>query len=251
MSEEIAVVIGSTGGLGAALLEGLTKTGQFSRVVGVSRRGGSNLAAPPDLVPLLNNVPPLADIPLLDLTDANSIERCANALAALGTIRLVINATGLLHNDRVKPEKSLRDLDAAQMAELFAINAIGPALLMKYFLPLLPRDGRSVFASLSAKVGSIGDNHLGGWYSYRASKAAQNQLVRTAAIELKRRAPEAICVALHPGTVDTGLSRSFAKTGLDVQTPTQSATQLIAVIGQLTAAHSGGFFDYKAEALPW
>lgn len=241
MSEVVAVVIGSTGGIGAALLEGLThgapstlsSTGRFESVLGVSRYGGTH------------------GLPPLDLTDAQSIERCAQALAALGTIRLIINATGLLHNERVKPEKSLRDLDAAQIAEVFAINTIGPALLIKHFLPLLPRDGRSVFATLSAKVGSIGDNQLGGWYSYRASKAAQNQLVRTAAIELKRRAPEAICVALHPGTVDTGLSQSFAKTGLDVQTPTQSATQLLQVIDQLTSAQSGGFFNYKGEALPW
>jgi NAD(P)-dependent dehydrogenase (short-subunit alcohol dehydrogenase family) len=256
MSEVIAVVIGSTGGIGAALIDTLNQRQieretqpqtdretsetssivhrlRFDRVVGVSRRQS------------------VQSLPTIDITDEQSIERCARGLADLGTIRLVINATGLLHNERVKPEKSLRDLNAAQMAELFAINSIGPALLMKYFLPLLPRDGRSVFATLSAKVGSIGDNQLGGWYSYRAAKAAQNQLVRTAAIELKRRAPEAICVALHPGTVDTGLSASFAKAGLDVQTPAQSAAQLIEVIDHLTAAQSGGFFNYKAEALPW
>jgi NAD(P)-dependent dehydrogenase (short-subunit alcohol dehydrogenase family) len=137
------------------------------------------------------------------------------------------------------------------MAHAFAINAIGPALLMKHFLPLLPRSGRSVFATLSAKVGSIGDNHLGGWYSYRASKAALNQLVRTAAIELSRRQPQAICVALHPGTVATPLSSPFAKSGLQVQAPDLAAQRLLAVIDALTAEDSGGFFNHQGERLPW
>ena len=123
------------------------------------------------------------------------------------------------------------------MAHAFAINAIGPALLMKHFLPLLPRSGRSVFATLSAKVGSIGDNHLGGWYSYRASKAA-----------LK---PQAICVALHPGTVATPLSSPFAKSGLQVQAPDLAAQRLLAVIDALTAEDSGGFFNHQGERLPW
>ena len=108
-----------------------------------------------------------------------------------------------------------------------------------------------MFATLSARVGSIGDNRLGGWYSYRASKAALNQFIRTAAIELNRRSPNAICVALHPGTVDTGLSSSFAKTGLDVQTPELAADRLLEVIAKLTANDSGGFFDYKGEPIIW
>jgi NAD(P)-dependent dehydrogenase (short-subunit alcohol dehydrogenase family) len=105
----------------------------------------------------------------------------------------------------------------------FAANAIGPALLMKHFWPLIPKEGKSVFATLSTKVGSIGDNHLGGWYSYRASKAALNQIVRTTAIELKRRRPEAICVALHPGTADSNLSAPFSKAGLAVHSPAAAA----------------------------
>ena len=137
------------------------------------------------------------------------------------------------------------------MAHAFAVNAIGPALLMKHFLPLLPRSGRAVFASLSAKVGSIGDNRLGGWYSYRASKAALNQLVHTAAIELARRQPEAICVVLHPGTVATRLSQPFSKSGLEVQTPAASAARLLATIDGLSASDSGGFFNHRGEALPW
>ena len=122
---------------------------------------------------------------------------------------------------------------------------------MKHFLPLLPKQGKAVFATLSAKVGSIGDNRLGGWYSYRASKAALNQLVHTAAIELHRSQPEAICVALHPGTVATGLSAPFAKTGLDVLSPAAAATRLLAVLDGLVATDSGGFFNHDGNTLPW
>ena len=189
--------------------------------------------------------------PPLDLTSEASIAAAAAFVSEQGTPGLIIDATGVLQSESIKPEKSWRELDAAQMAASFAINAIGPALVMKHFLPLLPREGRAVFATLSARVGSIGDNRLGGWYSYRASKAALNQLVRTAAIELTRRSPNAICVALHPGTVNTGLSASFTKTGLDVQTSERAADQLLEVIRGLKPTDSGGFFDYKGETIVW
>ena len=225
----IAVVIGATGGIGNALMLALAQHAAYSAVIGLSRS-----SAPP-----------------LELTSEESVAAAAAFIAAQGTPRLIIDATGVLQSETVKPEKTWRELDAAQMARSFAINAIGPALVMKHFLPLLPREGSAVFATLSARVGSIGDNRLGGWYSYRASKAALNQLVRTAAIELNRRAPSAICVALHPGTVATGLSASFAKTGLEVQTPEHAAEQLLAVISRLTTSDSGGFFDYKGETIAW
>eukprot|EP00435_Cladocopium_sp_Y103_P076850 s1_g589.t1 len=166
-------------------------------------------------------------------------------------VRLVIDATGLLHNENLKPEKSLAQLDGDQLAQLFAVNATGPALLLKHFLPILPREGKSVFATLSAKVGSIGDNQLGGWHGYRASKAALNQFVRTAAIELKRRKPEAICVALHPGTVATKLSDPFTNKRANVQTPEESASNLLTVVDGLSPEQSGGFFAYDGMALPW
>ena len=191
----------------------------------------------------------------LEITDESQI---ASAAAVVGQLidqgmplRLVIDATGFLHGSGFEPEKSWRQLDAAHMAHAFAINAIGPALLMKHFLPLLPRSGKAVFATLSAKVGSIGDNRLGGWYSYRASKAALNQLVRTAAIELARQKPQAICVALHPGTVDTALSSRFAKSGLDVQQPDEAAARLLTVIDGLSAKDTGAFFNHRGETLPW
>jgi NAD(P)-dependent dehydrogenase (short-subunit alcohol dehydrogenase family) len=224
---DLAVVVGSAGGLGAALV-GALATGGW-QVVALGR--GSD--------------------PALDLLDEGSIAGAAAHVARLGVPRMVVNATGFLHGGGFMPERSWRDLDAAHMAHAFAVNAIGPALLMKHFLPLLPRQGRSVFATLSARVGSIGDNRLGGWYAYRASKAALNQIVRTASIELKRRAPEAVCVALHPGTVATGLSAPFARAGLEMRAPEEAAAALLAVIGALTAADSGGFFDHKGAAVPW
>jgi NAD(P)-dependent dehydrogenase (short-subunit alcohol dehydrogenase family) len=230
----MAVVLGASGSIGAALLAELQSSGGFDRVVGLSRHS----------------------VPALDLTDESSIQAAATHVATLLkqdglALTLVLDATGMLHTPTHQPEKSLAQLDPAHMAQSFAINAIGPALLMKHFLPLLPRQGRSVFATLSAKVGSIGDNRLGGWYSYRASKAALNQLVHTAAIELRRRAPGAICVSLHPGTVDSPLSVPFAKTGLTVCQPPEAAQRLLAVVAGLQAADSGGFFNHDGQALPW
>jgi NAD(P)-dependent dehydrogenase (short-subunit alcohol dehydrogenase family) len=223
-----AVVIGCSGGIGAGLLERLREETRFASVIGFSRSGA---------VPL-------------DLMSEASI---AAAVASLdgAELRLVIDATGFLHGDGLSPEKTFRDLSAAHLAKAFAVNALGPALLMKHFLPALPRSGRAVFATLSAKVGSISDNHIGGWYSYRAAKAALNQLVHTAAIELRRTRPEAVCVALHPGTVATKLSEPFAKAGLDVREPAVAAADLLRVIAGLVPAQSGGFFDYRGEAIGW
>lgn len=226
----VAIVVGASGGIGKALLARLSAQPRFRAVLGLGRTSS----------------------PRLDLTDEASIAAAARHVEALGAeLRLVIDASGILHGDGLSPEKTWRDLDAAQLARAFAVNAIGPALLMKHFLPLLPRQGRSVFATLSARVGSIGDNRLGGWYGYRASKAALNQLVCTAAIELARRQPAALCVALHPGTVATPLSSPFVKAGLDVQTPDQAAGRLIDVIDRLPPGSNGGFFDHRGAPVPW
>ncbi len=216
------VVIGASGGIGAALAA----------------------AMGPDTVRLGRRT-----APSLDLLDEASI---AAAAAHCGDgLRLVIDATGWLHDDRFGPEKSWREIDPAHLAQAFALNATGPALLMKHFLPRLARDGRAVFATLSARVGSIGDNRLGGWYAYRASKAALNQLVRTAAIELRRTRPAALCVALHPGTVDTGLSGPFAKSGLDVVGPEVAAARLLGVLAGLEAGRSGTLVDQNGETVPF
>lgn len=226
----LAVVVGSTGAIGRALTEELTTRAQAVRVLGLARSG----------------------VHLVDVTREASVATAAARIAGEGVpLRLVVDATGFLHGDGAMPEKSLRQLDPERLARAFAINAIGPALLMKHFLPLFPRNGKAVFATLSAKVGSIGDNQLGGWYGYRASKAALNQFVRTAAIELRRRCPAAVCVALHPGTVESPLSAPFAKDGLAVRSPARAAEDLLRVIDDLGPADSGGFFDYRGTALPW
>ena len=220
-----AVIIGATGGIGAALAAALEQRGET-----VLRLGRGT-------------------IPALDLLDEGSIARAA-AVAGPG-LRLVLDATGFLHGNGFEPEKSFRHLDMAHMTRSFAVNAAGPALLMKHFLPLLAREGHAVFATLSARVGSISDNRLGGWHSYRAAKAALNQFMRTAALELARTKPDAVCVALHPGTVATGLSAPFAKAGLEVQSPADAAARLLAVMAGLTGRQSGGFFDHRGIPIPF
>ncbi len=224
----VAVVAGSSGGVGAALVSALRQQVGFEEVVELSRTG--SLA--------------------FDIADEASVAAAAQSLAGRD-VRLVIDATGFLHGGAFQPEKSLRQLDPAHMLHSFAVNAMGPALMMKHFLPMAPREGRFVFATLSARVGSIGDNKLGGWHSYRASKAALNQFMRTAAVELARTRPNAICVSLHPGTVDTRMSAAFSKTGLDVRAPDVAAADLLRVIDGLTPKETGGFFDYKGEVVPF
>jgi len=232
-----AVVIGATGGIGAALLTRLRAEDRFEAVLGASRR-------------------PPADDPLslaLDLEDEASIIAAAARLHSQPPLRLVIVATGVLHGPGLSPEKSYRALDSATLARLFAVNTIGPALVAKHVLPLMARDGRSVFAALSARVGSISDNRLGGWHGYRASKAALNMMIRNLAIEQARSRPQSICVALHPGTVDTGLSDPFQK-GVPAErlfTPDQSAALLLEVIAGLGPQDSGGFFAWDGTAIPF
>jgi NAD(P)-dependent dehydrogenase (short-subunit alcohol dehydrogenase family) len=228
-SGDIAVVIGATGGIGSALVSELEHGATFTTTVCFSRS---------------SRLP-------LNLLSESDIAACARHVASLGVPRLIINATGILHEGNLQPEKTWRQIDPSRMSQVFAINTIGPALLMKYFLPLLPREGKSVFATLSARVGSIEDNHLGGWYSYRASKAALNQLVRTAAVEIRRGKPEAICVVLHPGTVNTQLTSLFSKSGLEVQAPALAAERLLAVIESLGPNDSGNFFDHYGKTIPW
>ncbi|KFB09652.1 SDR family NAD(P)-dependent oxidoreductase [Nitratireductor basaltis] len=224
---DVAVVVGASGAIGAAISERLE--GHFKTVLRLSR----------------------SSRPQLDLADEATIAEAADHAAGYGDLRLVVDATGFLHQGEIKPEKSLRALSVEGMEANFRVNAMGPALLMKHFLRRMPREGKVVFATLSAKVGSIGDNRLGGWYSYRASKAALNQFVRTAAIEWSRTHRQSICVALHPGTVESGLSGPFAKSGLTIQQPDESAAAILALIDRLTPEDTGSFLDRSGERLPW
>lgn len=229
---DLAIVVGASGGIGRALCAQLERDCPELTLCRLGRHEAVHL----------------------DLLDDTSLDAAREHVAELllhRSLRVFIDATGFLHGSGAQPEKSWRMLDREQLMYQFAINAVGPALLMKHFLPLLPRQGRSVWATLSARVGSIGDNHLGGWYGYRAAKAALNQLVRTASIELRRQSPHAVCVALHPGTVATRLTDPFAKAGLDVQTPEQAAERLLAVVSALKPEDSGGFFDHRGRRLPW
>lgn len=231
-----AIVVGASGGLGRALAEAIVAGGRFAEVHAMSRQG---LAAPAGAIPSS-----------LDLTDEASV---AAAMARpVAAPRLVIVATGLLHGPGVSPEKALGALDPAAMARLFAVNTIGPALVAKHALPRFARADRAVFAALSARVGSLSDNRLGGWHGYRASKAALNMLIATMAIELARARPQALCVGLHPGTVDTGLSRPF-QAGVPAErlfTPAVSAAHLLRVLDGLTPADSGGVFAWDGSKIP-
>ena len=216
-----ALVIGDSGGIGGAVSADLKTRGVA--VDGLSRRGGFDLTQP---------------------------EQAEAQLAGLsGPYDLIFVATGALVSTRDRPEKSLRDVSAAELEAQFAVNAIGPALVLRHAPRLLARDRRGVFAALSARVGSIGDNRAGGWYAYRASKAALNQIVRTGAIELGRTHKQALCVALHPGTVATAFTAGYP--GHEKLAPQDSAARLLSVLDGLSPAQSGGFFDYAGASVPW
>lgn len=223
-----ALVVGASGGIGGALCRLLSDDPRCAGVVAVSRQTH----------------------PRFDVTDEASVAAVAGTAFDGGEIDLVVNAAGALAIDGVGPEKSIRAIDPAVMARHFAVNAIGPALMVKHFGPKLPRGRKGVFASLSARVGSIGDNRLGGWISYRAAKAAQNQILRTGAIEIARTRPLAVVVALHPGTVATRLSEAFSA-GRDRLAPDVSAARLLAVLDGLDASDTGGFFAHDGSVIPW
>lgn len=237
----LAVVAGASGGIGAALSDHVLSRGLADHVVGLSRARPWDDDARRTWLPL-------------QLESEASIEAAAVRIASLGQPSTILVATGLLHGGGVSPEKSYRALSTEALQTLFTVNTIGPALLAKHLAPLMPRKERSVFAALSARVGSIGDNRLGGWYGYRASKAALNMLVHTLAIEHRRTHPEAICVALHPGTVRTALSDPFAPKGeaaAHLLDPAQSAAAMLDVLDKLSAADSGGFYAWDGGIIPW
>jgi NAD(P)-dependent dehydrogenase (short-subunit alcohol dehydrogenase family) len=220
---ERALIIGASGGIGGALVLALAARGAAVTALSRSRDG-------------------------FDVTDEG---RIAAGLAVLAPpYDLIVVATGALGAAGQGPEKTLRALDARALAAQFALNAIGPVLVLKHALRLLPRERRAVFAALSARVGSIGDNRAGGWYGYRASKAALNQFLRTAAIEVARTHPLATVVALHPGTVATRLSRPHLGRHPAVA-PETAAEHLLAVIDRLSPEDTGSFLDWKGERVPW
>jgi NAD(P)-dependent dehydrogenase (short-subunit alcohol dehydrogenase family) len=228
MTDEAAVVIGATGGVGAAVVEQLRASGRYGVVHALSRSGTG-----------------------LDLEDEATIAAAATTIGQGPAPTLVFVATGVLHNGP-SPERTYRSLSAEHLLRDYRVNAIGPALIAKHFLPLLPRDRRAVFVALSARVGSIGDNRLGGWHAYRASKAALNMILTNLSIEMARSHPQAVIAGLHPGTVDTALSRPFQK-GVSPErlfTPDRSAQALLTVLDGLTSADSGGVFAWDGVRIP-
>lgn len=239
----VAVVAGATGAIGQAMVDRLRSDPGIDHIVALARSVDR-------LASLYANSDRITRLPC-DITDEDCLARAVAATAGHGELRLLVIATGMLHHPGYQPERSWRKLDAAELQRNFMINSIGPAMLAKHFLPLVPRQGRSVIAALSARVGSIGDNRLGGWYGYRASKAALNQIIRCLAIDLGRTHPEAICVALHPGTVASPLSAPFT-TSLAPErlfSPARAAAQLHAVLDSLTPAQSGGFFAWDGQPI--
>lgn len=246
-----AVVTGASRGIGLALARRLLDEHRVDRVYAASRapEDGAALAA-------LRERHGQALRPLaLDVTDPVSIEAAATRVGSESTqIDLLLSCAGVLHDDDgLRPEKRVEQVEVESLQRAFAVNAFGPLLVARAFLGLLAHEERSVIANLSARVGSIEDNRLGGWYGYRASKAAQNMFTRTLAIELQRRAPRCICVALHPGTVDTALSRPFQR-GVPAGRlfePERAARQLLDVIDGLSTEDSGRFFAWDGTRIPW
>lgn len=222
-----ALILGSSGTIGSALRSALEGNPNCQEVIGLHRNSD----------------------PAIDYNYLESIEAAYQRLEPIKSFDLIINTIGVLHTDHWSPEKRLADVQALQLQQQFLSNAIGPALTIKHFSRLMNPEG-GVFATLSAKVGSINDNRLGGWYSYRASKAALNMLIKTSSIELKRTQPNLILVAIHPGTVKSNLSRPFRgdEIGRD---PSEAANEILSVLGNLHASDTGSFKSYRGEDIPW
>lgn len=215
-------------------MDGVVASERYAAVYAVSRSGGP--------------VPGAISLKA-EFTDETQLAHVAAEIGAAGAVTLCIVASGILSADGLQPEKTYRTLSAEAFGRVFAANTVAPALIAKHMLPLMPKAERSVFAALSARVGSISDNRLGGWHAYRASKAALNMLIRNFAIEQARRAPGNICVGLHPGTVDTGLSKAFqgGVPGEKLFTPEQAAGYLLGVLDGLTPEDAGKCFDWAGE----
>lgn len=237
-----AVIVGASGGIGRAMTSLLLASQHVEGVWAVSR--GEVESAPVDARFKGRR---------LDITIEPQISDLSDELRSVAP-NLIVNCTGRLHTSEYGPERSWKHLDMQTMRSVFEVNTFGVALLIKHLVPTMPLRERGIFASLSARVSSIGDNRLGGWYSYRASKTAQNMLLKTASLEARRRYPALALVGLHPGTVATQLSSPFTRhlpKTHRVFTPTESANHLLTVIGNLSAADSGGLFAWDGTAIPW
>ncbi|MFN6486040.1 MULTISPECIES: SDR family NAD(P)-dependent oxidoreductase [unclassified Nostoc] len=245
-----ALIMGASQGIGLGFVKKLLQDDKIAKVYATYRQPESAS----ELITLADECPERLICLEIDITDElQIIEAVQKIHTQVDKLHLVVNCVGLLHEDTLQPEKSLRQINSENLLRYFQINSIGAVLMAKHLLPLFRHGERSVFATISAKLGSIGDNQLGGWYGYRASKAALNMLMRTAAIEYKRSCPKALIVTLHPGTTDTRLSRPFqgnvpAEKLFSVE---RTVTQLLDVIEQLQEGDSGQFFSWDGSRLPW
>ena len=241
MGENLRVVIvGSTGGIGGAFIDALCLSEQVSQIYALSRKGRSHPS------------PKVANL-TFDFTDEASIEAAAEALRETGAFDLCVIATGLLQGEGIAPEKNMRAMSLEAFQKSFMINTFGPAVTAKYFLPLMRRDRKAVLAALSARVGSISDNRIGGWYAYRASQAALNMVLKTLSIEFGRRFKETVIIGMHPGTVDTDLSKPFQANVPEGKlfSPEFSANKLLSVIDQVEPKDSGLLFAWDGEKVPF
>ena len=252
-SARVALVVGANRGIGLEFVRQLLAMPQFETVWATYRTRES-------ATELLEMVKSEAAEGVrlkclsMDVTDEEQIvSGVADIKQHTKQLHLAINCVGILHDDRMRPEKGLRQLEMEQLTRYFQVNSTSSALLAKHLLPLLKHGDRNVFASISAKVGSIGDNYLGGWYGYRASKAALNMLMRTAALEYRRKSPETIVVTLHPGTTDTDLSKPFQSNVPPEKlfSTERTVSQLLDVIAGLELENSGQFFNWDGQPLPW
>jgi NAD(P)-dependent dehydrogenase (short-subunit alcohol dehydrogenase family) len=243
------LIVGSTQGIGLGFVKQLLADAKMTRLYATYRQQPSA-----ELLALQDQYPDVLSCLPLDITDEQQISECLTTIGSqTEALHLVINCVGILHDGTFQPEKSLRQLNTDQLSRYFQVNSIGAALLAKHLLPLVTHAERSIFATISAKVGSIGDNQLGGWYGYRASKAALNMLIKTAALEYRRKSPNTILVLLHPGTTDTNLSRPFQRSvpSDKLFTVERTVTQLLTVLSHLEADDSGEFFNWDGSRLPW
>ncbi len=244
------LIVGASGGIGLEFVNQFLKDDRISHLFATYRSEQTST----QLLSLAERYPTRLHCLSVDLIQEAQIESAlAQISAVVPNLHLVINCVGLLHNEHQQPEKALRQLNSDSLISYFQVNSIGPALLAKHLLPLLKHSDPSLFATISAKIGSIGDNRIGGWYGYRASKAALNMFLRTAAIEYRRRSPKTTLVMLHPGTTDTALSKPF-QSGVPPEklfSTERTVSQLIKVLSAVKAEDSGEFFSWDGSRLPW
>ena len=245
-----ALVVGASQGIGLGFVKQLLANQAMARIFATYR----NPESAAELLTLAHQYSDRLQCFAVDITEEVQIAESVNKISTkVKQLHFVINCVGILHEGKLQPEKSLRQIEPDHLIRYFQVNSIGGVLLAKHLMPLFRHQNHSIFASISAKIGSIGDNRLGGWYGYRASKAALNMFMRTTAIEYSRRCPKTIVVTLHPGTTDTNLSQPFQKNVPPEKlfSVEKTVNQLLAVIDDLKIEDSGNFFSWDGNRLPW